>query len=57
MFNSNDNSIDEVLKRFKENIEEPNERARNSFWRRFKAFLLGEKVEEKRVTYHIVNLK
>jgi len=57
LFYSNSDSIDEILKEFDKTIEIPNKQAKNSFWRKFKAFFLGEKVEEQRVNYHIVNLK
>jgi len=57
MFISNDQSIEEVLKKFTENIEKPNALAKKTWWRKLISIFLDEKEEEKRVVYHIVNLK
>ena len=57
MFISNENSIEELLTKFTENIEKPNLLAKKTWWRKLRSFFLDEKEEEKRVVYHIVNLK
>jgi hypothetical protein len=57
IFISNDQSIEEVLKHFTKNIEEPNKQAEKTCWRVLRSFFLDSKSEEKRVVYHIVNLK
>jgi hypothetical protein len=57
LFISNDESIEEVLKNFKENIEKPNDLANKTWWRELRSYFQDEKEEKNRVIYHIVNLK
>jgi hypothetical protein len=45
MFISNDQSIEEVLKQFTENIEKPNALAKKMWWRKLISIFLDEKEE------------
>ena len=46
-----------MLKQFTKNIEDPNNLAKKTCGGKLRSFFLDDKAEEKRVVYHIVNLK